>query len=525
MVEAVQQTPTGVVEPRAAARNGSALRFERGISSQRVAVIDIGSNSTRMEVLQITADYDLRVVSEVKALLRLQSRINSRGEFERGAVKDLKRVIRDFSAVAAASHVEIVRAVATASFRNARNRERVLQDICDETGIQVEIVSGEAEARYGFLGAIAALPVYDGVLIDIGGGSVEITSFRDREMVGASTTALGALRVTDQFLRHDPPTAEQVRALRQHVRQTLADADVVAPPADGVIVGAGGTIRNIAKIDRARRGRTFSRLHGAEVSYDSLKRVIRTLSAVDQRDRARTPGLNPERAGSVLGGTLVMGEIARHFGKRDFVVSGRGLREGLAIAQVIDGLPTVEEVRTRSIYALGQRFDTWNRQRADRRAALVVKMRDLLSEQIADEMSAVIPHAARIIDTGRSINYYDRYEHAAIIAEKGELGGFAHRDIGLMAAAVRHSADSGFPLKAYRPYIKRGDISQVKKAAILLRLADEMERRLDQTNFSRIKMRIADDRFVVTAAELKSWSPGRLATRFKRLFGLSFCVR
>ena len=508
-----------------ATSNGLNFQFDGAIPPQRVAVIDIGSNSTRMEVLQITSDFDLRVVSEVKSLLRLQSRIDSKGRFERRAVRDLKRVLHDFAVVAAASQVDILRAVATASFRTATNADEVLEDLTTSTGIDIEVVTGDAEARYGFLGAITALPVNDGLLVDIGGGSVELTSFRDRRMTNAATTNLGALRVTDEFLKHDPPHDDEIRALRRHVRKVLQDANIPDLPEDAIIVGSGGTVRNIAKIDRANKRSQFSRLHAAFVTYGGLKRVIRGLRplAINQRDEI--PGLNPDRAGSILGGTLVMGEVARFFGKRGFLVSGRGLREGMALAQIICELPSTEEVRTRSVYALGQRFDTWDRLRADRRAALATKMQSLLSDHINGDIGTNIAHAARIIDTGRSINYYDRYEHASNIVEKGELGGFSHRDIGLMAAAVRYAADSDFPFATYSPYVKRRDMPEVKKAATILRIADEMERRLGSANFSRIAMQIEDGRFVVDAPELKTWDPGRLTTRFRRLFNMGFAVR
>ena len=525
MAETLQLARQASDGPIAASTNGADFRFERAVAPQRVAVIDIGSNSTRMEVLQITADYDLRVVSEVKSLLRLQSRMNSHGQLERSAIEDLKRVVKDFSAVAAASRVDILQAVATASIRTAANGQLALDEVSDTTGIDITIVDGFTEARYGFLGAIAALPVQDGLLVDIGGGSVELTSFRDRELVDAKTTGLGALRVTDEFLKHDPPMNNEMRALRRHVKSILAEADLPDLPTHGTIVGAGGTVRNIAKIDRANRGRTFSRLHGAVVSYNGMKRVIKDLKSVDAAGRYTIAGLNPERASNILGGTIVMGEVAKFFGKRDFVVSGRGLREGMALAQILKRLPSIEEVRRRSVYALGQRFDTWNRIRADRRAALATKMQTLLAEQINGEIGDNIAHAARIIDTGRSINYYDRYDHAANIIEKGELGGFSHRDIGLMAAAIRYSTDSEFPFSAYRPYVKRRDMREVRKVSTILRIADEMERRLDSTNFSRIAMTVEDGAFVVTAPELKSWDPGRLSTRFRRLFKMQFVVR
>ncbi len=499
--------------------------FRNGKSaSSRIAVVDVGSNSTRMEVLHLTPNYDLRVLSEVKSLLRLQNRMTKDGRLNPSAVADLTRVLRDFSVVAKASQVDLIRAVATSSMRTAINGTAVLEEIRQTTGIDVEVISGDAEARYGFLGAIFALPVSDGVLVDIGGGSVEVSFFENRSLNQVFTLELGALRVSNEFLREDPPSNSAVQALSDRVRAELSAAGMPEIPEGSNLVGTGGTIRNLAKVDRAMRGNAFSRLHGATIKYNRLKKISTGLRGLDRTNTAHVAGLNPDRADSFLGGSLVMVELARHFGRRAMVVSGRGLREGLALSSVMEDLPEIEDVRSRSIYALGQRFDTWDRLRADRRAALAIKMTKLLSDAVGDEMSELMIYAARDIDTGRSINYYDRYRHAANIIEQGELGGFSHRDVGLMSAAIRYNDVDTFGLDIYRPNVTRKDLPVIRRAAVILRLADEMERRLDASHFSRIEMRIADGKFQVKAPELDAWRPGRLNSRFKRAFRLEFEV-
>ena len=191
---------------------------------------------------------------------------------------------------------------------------------------------------------------------------------------------------------------------------------------------------------------------------------------------------------------------------------------------VINELPSIEEVRRRSIYALGARFDTWDRLRADRRAAIARKMAALLSDHIDDEMMTLIPHVARLIDTGRSVNYYDRYMHAANIIEQGEIGGFSHRDIGLMSAALRFGGSYSTSMSRYRPELKKSDRTIVRRATSILRISDEMERRLGADRYSKIVMDLADDRFEVRAPELNAWDPRRFATRFKRTFKLDFAV-
>ncbi len=492
--------------------------------SHQVAVIDVGSNSTRMEVLQLTTDYDLRVMSEVKALLRLASRKSKNGRMSRSAVSDLCRLISDFATVARASDVDDIRAVATSAMRDATNVDEIVREVKDQTGIDLEVITGEREAEYGFLGAVFSLPASNGLLFDIGGGSVEFSFFEGRSLKQVFTLDLGALRMSNMFLGSNEPGHEAFLALRRHVKRSLKASGMPGMSENGVLIGAGGTIRNLTKIDRATKDHSFGRLHGSIVRYGSLKKIVNGLRGLDPASLVHMPGLNPERTDSILGGAIVASEIAKHFDKKPIVVSGRGIREGMAMSGLIKELPSIDEVRRRSVYALGARFDTWDKLRADRRAAIALKMSDLLSDRLDDEIKALIPHIARLIDTGRSVNYYDRYVHASSIIELGELGGFSHRDIGLMAATLRFGNSNSASMSSYRPELKKSDRPVVRRAASVLRISDEMERRLGAERYSRIEMNIVDDSLEVRAPELNAWDPTRFASRFKRVFRLGFKV-
>lgn len=491
----------------------------------QVAVIDVGSNSTRMEVMQLTSDYDLRVISEVKSLLRLASRKSKDGRLLPSAATDLVRQIADFKAVAVASGVDLIRAVATSAMRDATNGDEIVARIKDETNIDLEVIPGSKEAEYGFLGAVFTLPAHDGVLFDIGGGSVEFSYFQNRKLQDVYTLDLGALRVSDEFLNSGLTEREMVTSLRRHARATLARSGLPHIAENEGLIGTGGTIRNLAKVHRESRTHSFGRLHGTVLRYGALKKVVIGLRGLDPANLEYMPGLNPERADSILGGAIVAAEIAKFFDKRPIIVSGRGVREGLAMSGVIDELPSIEEVRRRSVYALGARFDTWDRLRADRRAAIVREMSNLLSDHLSQEMLNLMSHVARLVDTGRSVNYYARYSQASNIIEQGELGGFSHRDVGLMSAALhlgdRHSA----PMSRYRPELKKSDRADVRRAASILRISDEMERRLGPDRYSHIEMGLVGNRFEVAAPELEAWEPRRFATRFKRAFKLDFVVR
>ncbi len=248
--------------------------------SHLVAVIDVGSNSTRMEVLQLTSDYDLRVMSEVKALLRLASRKSKDGRLLPSAISDLSRLILDFATVAQASNVDEVRAVATSAMRDATNRDEIVRQVKENTDIELEIISGEIEAEFGFLGAVFSLPAHHGVLFDIGGGSVEFSFFQNRTLQKVHTLDLGALRMSNEYLNSNQPEREAVSALRRHVRSMLKSSGMPPLGENDRLIGAGGTIRNLTKIDRETRSHKFGRLHGSVVRYGALKTIVNGLRGI-----------------------------------------------------------------------------------------------------------------------------------------------------------------------------------------------------------------------------------------------------
>src|SRR5213076_2667011 len=154
-------------------------------------------------------------------------------------------------------------AVATAAVREASNGDELIQRARSELGIPVEIADGEEEARLGFLGAVHGLPIEHGIVLDVGGGSLQLVHFRDRQLQRSWSLKLGALRLSDRFLRSDPPSRGEMRALKQHVYELLEAAGVSTLLADERMVGTGGTVRNVAKIDRRVQGDyPISRLHG-----------------------------------------------------------------------------------------------------------------------------------------------------------------------------------------------------------------------------------------------------------------------
>ena len=298
--------------------------------------------------------------------MKLTRGLGPDGSLDEDSIERLLNAIRDFVAVTESARAGGTVFAATSFLRDARNRDEIVRRVRDETGAEIRVLSSDEEARHACLGAAYGLPVDSGVAVDIGGRSAEIVELRDRAIARKRIFPLGALRVSDEFLRSEPPSRKELAALRRHAEATLESALGEYSLEGGLLVGTGGTVRNLAKIDRRRRSYTFSRLHGYELTNQRLAAIIKDLASKERGKRRKAPGLNPARADSIVGGAVVLDTIVRALGARSIIISGDGLREGLALDLEGDSLPGVAAVRESSIVALASRFGTWRHDSARR---------------------------------------------------------------------------------------------------------------------------------------------------------------
>jgi exopolyphosphatase/guanosine-5'-triphosphate,3'-diphosphate pyrophosphatase len=333
-----------------------------------VAVIDLGSNSARIVVFRIDPGGVPEVIADEHAPLQLIRALDDRGRFRRRALERTILVLRDFRQVALGAGAKTMIALGTAALREATDTRGLFMRARAEAGIKVEILRGGAEARAGFLGAVYGLPVRHGLVFDIGGGSLQITHFRDRKLRRAWSLPLGALRLSDRYLSSDPPSRGQIRKLRAYVHSALDRAGVPVLGKNESLVATGGTVRNLARMDARRREYPIPHLHGYEVTRQHLREITALLAGRTDRARAALPGLNFNRAESIVGGSVVTECVLDFCEETRFVVAGQGLREGIVLDRCGTGdLPSPQQVRARSVAALIAHFTTCEPARARRR--------------------------------------------------------------------------------------------------------------------------------------------------------------
>lgn len=297
-----------------------------------LAVVDLGSNAARFTLARVTPGREFRVVAEERVQTRLAG--GADGALPREAIARTMRATRRFLA-ATRRHREPPRvlAVATAAVRDARNAHRLLDALRRETGVGVEVLSGEAEGRLGALAALASLPVRDGLVLDLGGGSAQLTRVRRGGIVPLVSVPLGAVRTTRRFFRHDPPTPAETRALRREVRHRLAGV-LTGAGTRAPLVALGGTARALGRLHlKATPRRRRRAVHALRLDRADVAALRARLEALPLRRRRRLPGLKAERADVIVAGAIVIEEIMALAGAATLTICERGVRHGLLIRE------------------------------------------------------------------------------------------------------------------------------------------------------------------------------------------------
>ncbi len=297
---------------------------------ERVVLIDLGSNAVRFALAGVIPGRSFRLLQEGRVQTRLAA--GRRGTLPAAGVAATVTAVRRFlERVDDGRPVRVV-AAATSAVRDATNAHRLIDRLRRAAGIEVEVLGWEEEARLGAVAALSSLPCLDAVVVDLGGGSLQLTAVRDGEITPVASLPLGAVRVTRRSLRHDPPTEGEVRSLRRQVR------DLVAPlrPAlgtSGRLVGLGGTVRTLARVHlKAGHGRRTS-IRGLSLGRAQVEALCLRLQALPLRQRRRVTGLKRERADIIVAGVLVLDELMAVGGFPGLTICERGVHHGLLLRE------------------------------------------------------------------------------------------------------------------------------------------------------------------------------------------------
>lgn len=299
-----------------------------------VALLDLGSNAARFLLASISRGVGYRILREERGQTRPGS--GTSGRLPRAAVEATLASARRFLRhVADNGRAPRAAAVATAAVRDAANREMLLGALRDRDAVEVHVLSGLEEARLGALAALRSLSIRNGVVADLGGGSLQLACIRAGRIGSAASLPLGAIRLTRRFLYSDPPTRREMCALRREVRHHVLDA-ISTARAPGHLVGLGGTVRALARMHLAAEPSHRTALHGLRLRRSDVGAIRERLERLPLAKRRRVRGLKAERADIIVAGTLALEELMLSGEYATLTVCTRGVRDGILWRETLD---------------------------------------------------------------------------------------------------------------------------------------------------------------------------------------------
>lgn len=500
------------------------------------AAVDIGANSVRLKIAELTRR-KFRVIHEDREVTRLGESVFRNNTLAPDAMAHTVKVLTRFYRAAQKFRVEQVRVVSTSPLRDSKNSRAFIEWIKSAVGWKIEIISGLEEGRLIHLGVLsnARIENRDVILFDLGGGSCEVTISEHGHIREMFSLPLGAVRLTQEFLLHDPAKSKEIARLREYIAEQV---NRIAPSIRryrvDLAIATSGTAAALAGAARALQGRSK---YSHTVSRKVTTNLAQELAAKSVQERSQFPGIGPRRSEIIVAGAFVFAEIMAHYGLPSFQYSPLGLRDGLLAQMAADAdIGTrqhrqLEAEREDALNSLGKRYGV------DTRHATHV--RDL-SQQLFKNLKAIhglpqeyagwIAAAAMLHELGSYVNRNGRHRHTYYLIANSELFGFSLEQRHIVASLARYMGKS-------RPSERDREVRNLRpsarefldRAVVLLRLA----RALNQGRRGMVqKVRAKEQGAEVTlelrgkpGMDLEVWTAEKERAYFRDIFGRDLLVR
>jgi len=460
-----------------------------------LAAIDVGTNSIHMVVVQIQPSLPaFSIITREKNTVRLGGRDRKTGNLTAEAMERAIAALKRCQNIAQGLHAEQIVAVATSAVREAPNGKEFLQEVAEKLGLSIDLIAGQEEARRIYLGVLSGME-FDHkphVIIDIGGGSTELILGDGHEPRCLSSTKVGAVRLTNEFISTDPISEAEFDRLRAYVcgmlEWPIEDLRSHLQPGERPrLVGTSGTIESLVAIHaREVLGSVPEPLNGYEMSLKDLQKLIERLRKLDYKERCAIPGMAEKRAEIIVAGAVILQEVMVMLNLESIRVCERALREGMVVDWMLthnlieDRLRFQGSVRQRSATKLAQKYLV-ELEHSERVAAFAGSLFDQTQgmHPWGAEERELLWAAAILHNCGHYVSHSAHHKHSYYLIRHGELLGYTEAEIEVIANLARYHRRS-CPKKKhdnYRSLASKKDRQLVEQLSPLLRLAVALDRR------------------------------------------------
>lgn len=450
---------------------------------EKIGIIDLGSNSARLVIVNLFESGYFMVEDELKESVRLGKDMERDGFLKPQRVAETIKTLKMFKRLCDAAKVDRILAVATAAVRHAKNQRSFLDEIQSSCNIKVRVLSEEEEATLVYRGVINSMDVPKGIILEIGGGSTKIIYYNRRSVLRFATLPFGAVTLTDLFADDGVSPEEQTEKIEEFFTEQFKKIDWLSEvDPDTQMIGVGGSFRNLYRINRIVRKYPLNVMHNYVFSGDDFRFIYDTIRVLDVEKRKRIRGLSPNRADLMPAALAIVKSFTDYLHFEEFRISARGLREGIMFNQA---LPMTEERPLTDVlgYSLNTLIKYYHCD--EKHIERVVKLSIQLFKQLRVLHKfpriylKVLKVAASLHACGKQVRFFNNQQHSRYIILNSTVCGVTHRELVLaafVAGCYMKEELASSDWAKYKDIVSEEDIEIVKKLGVLLRIAESLDR-------------------------------------------------
>lgn len=449
---------------------------------EKIAIIDIGSNTARIVIANVLPGGYFNVVDELKEPVRLAKGMETNGYLRPLRIQQMIKTLKTFKNLYESHKVTKVFAYTTAAVRRAKNKKTFIDEVLSQCGIKLTVLTQEEEAMLVYTGVINSMDVPRGVIIDIGGASIKLIHYNRRVLLTQDTLPFGAVTLTEKFAEVSDGF-ERARLIEEYVTEHLDRIEWLKNLEEDVqLIGVGGAIRNLGKINRKFKRYPLDMVHNYHISMDDFNDIYNSLKGVDITKPVRIKGLSSARAEILPAALSALSAFQKATKFNELVVSSAGLREGAMFRYAVPSTmekPLVD-VLGHSIYTMLSSFNM-NIPHAEHVFDISLQLYRQLKvlHKLPRCYIKVLRVAAQLHDIGSSFKYYDHPRHSFYLILHSNLYGIQQKDLVMAALVAGMHGNTPFEGTDVQPYLSmltEEDLEAVKKLGVIVRIAECFDR-------------------------------------------------
>ena len=496
---------------------------------EKIGIIDLGSNSARLVIVQMLGDGHFIVIDQLKESVRLAKDMERDGFLKPQRIAETLKTIKMFRKLCDAYGIERIIAVATAAVRRAKNQRSFLEEISTTCGIKIKVLSAEEEAMYVYRGVINTVDIPKGLIMEVSGGSTKVIYYNRRNLLNFATLPFGAITLTELFSAEGVSPEEQTQKVEDFFASQFANIewlDGIDPETQLILVG--GSFRSLGRISKILKKSPYPVVHNYHIPLDEFTTIYDKLRVMDLDKKKRIKGVSSTRADILPSALAGVKALCTRCNFGEMVVAGCGLREGIMFNYA---MPTTFEKPVSDVlgYSLQTlvKFYNCNEKHVDHVLNISVQLFKQLRvlHKFPRQYLRILKVAAMLHDTGSAIKYYDYQKHSSYVALNSAIYGISQKEIVMAALVISIYKNDDFSISEfnkYREFIDEQDVDVIRKLGIMLRIAESLDRSMSSCVTGIVCDVLGDSVImkteIVSDADLEIKEAKTAAQDFKRVF-------